>query len=486
MNISRLPDFSRCHVIVVGDVMLDVYFMGQVGRISPEAPVPVVHVTKKLSTLGGAGNTALNLAGLGCKITLVGVCGDDEAGRRLKKIMAEKKIGDRLVALCDHPTTTKTRVIGQGQQLVRLDEENFLSDQKQVYETLFNHFEKKIESVNAVILSDYGKGVLNQDLCQKIIAHCKKAGLPVIIDPKGNNWRKYKGATCITPNTAELELAGGVDTAGDEDLQIAAAKELRGKTALKNLLLTRGARGMCLIDSDDRPICIPATAREVFDVSGAGDTVIATLAACVAVGLDFAAAAFVANMAAGIVVGKLGSQAIHLPELDAAFKRYLSGADQSDGKNVTLDAARIQVKAWQAGGQKVVFTNGCFDLLHPGHIHLLNQARQAGDRLVVGLNTDASIKSIKGPSRPIVSEQDRADVLAALGSVDLVILFDEDTPLNLIKSLKPDVLAKGADYTIDQVVGAEVVKAYGGQVRLIPLLKGHSTTSIVNKLNGRS
>jgi D-beta-D-heptose 7-phosphate kinase / D-beta-D-heptose 1-phosphate adenosyltransferase len=484
INLPMLPDFSRCHVVVVGDVMLDVYFMGQVRRISPEAPVPVVHVREKTNTLGGAGNTSLNLAGLKCKTTLVGVCGADDSGTRLRQIVAAKKITDQIVEIADHPTTTKTRVIGQGQQLVRLDEENLLTPSKVVHDQLFTRIQKIINTADAVILSDYGKGVLYNDFNQKIIDQCKKSKIPVIIDPKGKNWKPYRGATCITPNTAEVELAAGLEANSAENTLINAATRLCKSHKLDRLLLTRGAKGMCLIEPENQPTPIPATAKEVYDVSGAGDTVIATLAACIASGMEFSAAAVIANIAAGIVVGKLGSQAIHLPELNAALKRHMSGGDNSGGKNVTLDAARIQVKAWQAGGEKVVFTNGCFDLLHPGHIHILNQSREAGDRLVVGLNTDASIKSIKGPSRPIVSEQDRADVLAALGCVDLVILFDEDTPLNLIKSLKPDVLAKGADYTIDQVVGYDVVQSYGGQVHLIPLLEGHSTTKIVNRLNG--
>lgn len=477
-------DFTPYTIIVMGDVMLDVYFMGQVQRLSPEAPVPIVRVRAKTDTIGGAGNVALNLAGLGCPTILVGIRGDDAAGSRLSAICRERGIDDNIAVNAAYQTVTKTRIIGQGQQLLRLDEEQDWRNFQALKRSLLNRFEKGLALSKAVILSDYDKGALRGDILPEMIALCRKKRVPVFVDPKGTDWKRYDGATCITPNTPELELVSGKSIGDDDTRLVKTARMIQKRYHLEWLLVTRGAMGMCLVGADSAPVFIPAAAREVYDVSGAGDTVIASLAAGVASGLPFPKAASLANVAAGIVVGKLGSQAISLPELEAALYKADSGSGTgSPSKITTLDAARVQVRAWQAIGQKVVFTNGCFDLLHPGHIHILHQAKAAGDRLVVGVNTDASIRKIKGPDRPIVSEQDRADVLSALGCVDLILFFKEETPLSLIKTLKPDVLVKGADYTLQEVVGHEVVAAYGGEVRLVPLLPGHSTTGIVKRLN---
>ena len=477
-------DFAKCTIMVIGDVMLDVYFMGEVKRLSPEAPVPIVRISEKTSSIGGAGNVALNLASLGCNTILMGLRGNDQAGKRLASILKQKGIRDHILVDPNHPTTTKTRVIGQGQQLLRLDEEKVCISSQDLQQQLIERFEANLSISDAVVISDYAKGVLAGDSIPKIIKRCREKDIPVFVDPKGTDWVRYKGATCITPNTAEAESVAGQTIANDKSILIRIAQALRKQYELDWLLLTRGAEGMFLLGPDNNPQLIQTSAKEVFDVSGAGDTVIACLTACVASGLTFRQAASIANVGAGIVVAKLGSQAISVPELQAALYKHKAGFGlESSYKITTLDAARIQVKAWQAIGETVVFTNGCFDLLHPGHIHVLNQAKGMGNRLVLGVNTDSSIRTIKGPDRPIVSEQDRAAVLSALGCVDLIVFFSEATPLALIAALRPDILVKGADYRLDEVVGGDIVESYGGKIALIPLLKGYSTTGLVNKFN---
>ncbi len=482
---AKLLSFSKSHILVVGDVMLDRYLWGRVGRISPEAPVPVVQLQRTTETLGGAGNVALNLVSLGCRITLSGVCGDDVAGQRLRALLSEKSIGEALVMDSQRPTITKTRVMAQKQQMMRLDEENTRAIGADVAQKIRTAVADTLPDCQAMVLSDYGKGVLaSQAFVRELIDAGRQRGIPVLVDPKGVDWERYRGATGITPNTAELEAVAGQRLEEDEEKLIAAARQVRERFGVAWLLVTRGAQGMCLIDAQGPPESIPARAREVFDVSGAGDTVIATVAASLAVGLPLAEAARTANLAAGIVVGKLGTQPILASELSTAVT--LSTRQQyypySAAKMNALDAALAKVREWRAAGGKVVFTNGCFDLLHPGHISLLYQARALGDRLVVGLNTDASIKRLKGSGRPILSEQDRAAMLSALECVDLVVHFDEDTPLKLIEALRPDILVKGSDYAPDQVVGKEVVESYGGCVRLVDLVQGYSTTGLTQKV----
>ena len=481
MNLSAL---NQKRVLVVGDVMLDRYLWGDARRISPEAPVPVVRIRQQSEVPGGAGNVAANLAGLECPVSILGVCGKDEAGNRLKKIFLEKGIDPLLQESIARPTITKTRVMARGQQLLRLDEEEPRILSLELEEKIIARFEQKAPVCDIVVLSDYGKGIFQTpNLCQHLICYCRSRGIPVLVDPKGADWTRYQGATCVTPNTAELERAAGSAAEESEPELIQSASAIRSRYGLDWLLVTRGSRGMVLCGNDASPLMILARAREVFDVSGAGDTVIATLAAGLALELSFAEAAQLSNLAAGIVVGKLGTQPITRPELSAAIAMN-DMQPQSTGaaKIATLESARILVKSWQSSGQKVVFTNGCYDLLHPGHIHLLHQSRDLGDRLIVGLNTDASVKRLKGDSRPIVAERDRAAIVSALGCVDLVVLFDEDTPLQLIQAIKPDILVKGEDYRLDQVVGGEAVKSYGGRVCLVPLLQGYSTTRIAEKI----
>lgn len=475
---------SKVRVLVVGDVMLDLYHWGEVRRISPEAPVPVVRVLDKSRVLGGAGNVAANLAGLGCGVTLMGVCGEDEPGRQLAALCADKKIKHLFYRDSSRPTITKTRIMAQGQQLFRLDEEQPGGISAGISDWMMTALKEELVDCQAVIMSDYGKGLLaSADLCQNIIRVSRNRNLPVLVDPKGTDWERYQGATAVTPNLAELGLLEGVSFRNKEaDLQ-AAVNAVRKRFNLDWLLVTQGPRGMTFAGAEDEVKHIPAEAREVFDVSGAGDTVIATLSAALASGLSFPDAVKMANTSAGIVVGKLGTQPITRSELASMHERN-AAADTVTGIDhpAPLDAAQIQVQSWRASGDRIVFTNGCFDLLHPGHINLLHQSRALGDRLVVGLNTDASVKRLKGEDRPILSEIDRAAILSALASVDLVVLFDEDTPLALIKSLKPDILVKGADYRIEEVVGRDAVESWGGTVRLVPLLKGYSTTGIADKV----
>lgn len=477
--------FERAHILVVGDIMLDRYIWGHVKRISPEAPVPVVQSQRTTETLGGAGNVASNLASLNCHVTVVGVCGADSAGQALRALVSSKGAVDGLVVDSDRPTTTKTRIMAHKQQILRLDEERAAPLDHKLLDEIRNAMVDHLDGCGAVILSDYGKGVFaGKAFAQELIRTCRSSGVPVVVDPKGIDWSRYEGATGITPNTAELEAVAGEELESDESRLVDAAGSIRKRCHLDWLLVTRGAHGMCMIEANQEPLLIPAQAREVYDVSGAGDTVIATLAAALAVGTPLAEAARIANQAAGVVVGKLGTQPILASELITAlaYDGRHGFYPYSAAKMTDLDAALAKVEGWQATDSRVVFTNGCFDLLHPGHISLLYKARSLGDRLVVGLNTDASIKRLKGSGRPILSEQDRAAMLGALECVDLVVPFDEDTPIELIKKIRPDILVKGSDYTPDRVVGKEVVESYGGSVKLVDLVEGYSTTRLTEKV----
>ncbi len=481
---SELKSFSKSKILVIGDVMLDRYMWGNVGRISPEAPVPIVRVKEKSDVLGGAGNVAANLSGLESRVAVIGLCGSDVAGNRLKELFDEKKIEKYLITDVLRPTITKTRVMAQGQQLFRLDEEEAHLLSSEVQKELFTLIKTKIPEFHAVILSDYGKGIFQtRELCQDIISLCRENKVFVLVDPKGIDWERYNNATCITPNATEFELACNLKIDNEESLT-ENARYVCENYNLDCLLITRGSNGMCLTSPKKDSFLISAKAREVYDVSGAGDTVIATFASALASGFDFEESANLANIAAGIVVGKLGTQPVTLDELRTAIQ--INTGNDSNGislKVATIETAKIQIKSWQTSGEKVIFTNGCYDLLHPGHINLLHQSRALGDRLIVGLNTDDSVKRLKGENRPILSEQDRASILSALGCVDLVVLFSDDTPIHLIENLQPDILVKGADYRLDEVVGREIVESYGGKVCLVPLVKGYSTTGIVNRLS---
>jgi D-beta-D-heptose 7-phosphate kinase/D-beta-D-heptose 1-phosphate adenosyltransferase len=466
--------------LVIGDLMLDRYLWGEVERISPEAPVPVVLIKNETECVGGAANVAANLAGLNIRTHLVGFIGADNNGVRLQHAIAELGVdASGLVKAEHHPTIAKTRILGGHQQMMRLDQEDRAQYSEADMQNLLAALRSQLAARPAiVVLSDYAKGVLTPQLCQAVIAEARKLDIPVLVDPKGRDYNKYTGATALTPNKRETADACGVRV-DDTEALLAAAARLRETLKLDFLAVTRSEEGVSLIE-DGHTLHIPATAKQVFDVSGAGDTVIATLAAGLIAGLERQQALHLANLAAGVVVGKVGTAPIKYEEL--LRKLMVEDSTKQADKICTLDALLARVGAWRAAGQKIVFTNGCFDLLHTGHVTYLEGARNLGDRLIVGLNTDRSVSALKGPTRPVIQEADRARVLAALESVDAVVLFDEDTPLDLIRDIRPDVLAKGSDYSEDQVVGATDVKSWGGRVALVDLVPGRSTTKIIDKL----
>ncbi len=473
-------DGKKSNLLVIGDVMLDRYLWGDVKRISPEAPVPVFNIKSRSMVPGGAGSVVLNVIGLGASVTLLGVIGRDENGRTLKRLLDDQRIRSILLEDKNRPTITKTRILSKGQQLLRIDDENTAVLAEPLKAKILATATKEIRTCAAVILSDYGKGIFDtQGLTEALIEMARGVEVPVIIDPKGKNWERYAGAACLTPNTAEFEYATGAALDHDTAL-IDAMRTARSKYRLSNLLVTRGPLGMCLMGEEEQPRFIPAIAREVYDVSGAGDTVIATLAVGIASGQSYLDAARMANDAAGIVVGKLGTQPINALELKAAMG--MNGASVNQ-KVHAFAAAAVRVQAWKALDQKIVFTNGCFDLLHPGHIHLLNEAKRCGGRLIVGLNSDESVRRLKGAKRPILNESERAAILAALNCVDLVIVFEEDTPIKLIEALEPDILVKGSDYRPASVVGKKFVESYGGKVHLVPVVEGYSTTRLAEKVS---
>lgn len=474
---------SKARVLVLGDVMLDRYVYGAVDRMSPEAPVPVLRQESQRAMAGGAGNVARNVAAFGSKVVLIGLIGDDEAGRELSAMLADEPgIASRLIVDPGRATTVKTRFVAGRQQLLRVDGETAKPAAGAAAEALRTALDAALGSVDIVLLSDYAKGVLGEETLQRAIARIHGAGKRLVVDPKSRDFRRYAGADLLTPNRGELAAATGI--AGEDDDSIASAARQAMKTAnVGAVLATRGERGMTLVAGDAPPLHLSAEAREVFDVSGAGDTVIAVLAAALAVGADLPQAARLANTAAGIATGKLGTAVVHSADLLGALQARDVLA--SEAKVVALETALERIQRWRAAGEKIAFTNGCFDLIHPGHVSLLSQARASADRLIVGLNSDASIKRLKGKDRPVQNETARGIVLASMGAVDLVLLFEEDTPIELIRAVRPDVLVKGADYRVDQVVGADVVQAAGGKVLLADLLPGHSTSGTIARAGGK-
>ena len=473
--------FDGRRIVVVGDLMLDRFLWGSVRRISPEAPVPVVRLERETQVAGGAANVARNLSGLGLEVSLVGVTGADQGRRLLLEELAQDHLEtDGLLVASDRGTTTKTRIVGNRQQMLRIDDESADPVTGRDQKRLLAATSARLDGAHALLLSDYAKGVLTDELCRELIRAARVRDLPILVDPKGQHFERYSGATTITPNRAELALAAGVPTS-DLDVLLSAGAAMRDELDLAFLVLTLGDQGMVLMGPEGVRQ-IPAVAREVFDVSGAGDTVIATFAAGLASGLGPDDTAHLANLAAGVVVGKVGTAAISSKELLAAISG--ESALEQAAKVCDPDAAKDRVRRWQSDGERVVFTNGCFDLLHVGHVTYLEHARRYGQRLIVGLNTDASVRRLKGPGRPLIRQDERARVLAALASVDTVTLFDADTPLELVEQLRPDVLAKGADYREEQVVGATQVKSWGGRVVLVPLVEDRSTTGIIERMNG--
>ncbi len=471
--------FARASVLVVGDVMLDRYVYGEVTRVSPEAPVPILTVTRELAMPGGAGNVVRNLIALAAAAAFVSVVGDDQAGSDITGLIGgQERVEPWLLVQNGRTTTLKTRYIAQAQQLLRADREETIALPEKLAERLVRIALDAMAATTVTILSDYRKGVLSADVAAQLIAGAKKLGRQIIVDPKGRDYARYHGADVITPNRQELAEATGLPVE-DEAGIIAAAQSLLAQHEFGAVLVTRAQDGMSLITQDEVRH-YPGEAREVFDVSGAGDTVVATLATALAVDVPLFEAARLANIAGGIVVGKVGTAVTRPSDILAA----VAPATGALRKVVSAAAAAEAAERWRTRGYKVGFTNGCFDLLHPGHVHLLEQCRAMCDRLIVGINADASVKRLKGPSRPAQGEAARAAVLASLASVDLVCLFEEDTPLDIIKLIRPDLLIKGADYTRETVVGAQLVEGWGGAVALAALLPGHSTTATLARLRG--
>jgi D-beta-D-heptose 7-phosphate kinase/D-beta-D-heptose 1-phosphate adenosyltransferase len=468
-----IPDFSNTKVVVAGDVMLDQYLFGATSRISPEAPVPVVHVQQTDDRPGGAANVAVNLASLGVKTRLIGAVGDDGAASTLEKLLQAQGIDCEFARVSDRPTITKTRVQSRGQQLIRLDQENAaeLRDSK-----LVDAVGEAAAGAGAVILSDYGKGALTD--VRKMIELCREAKVPVLVDPKGRDFEKYRGATLLTPNQGEFEAVAG-HCSSDAEL-VARGWEMVEELGLTALLVTRSEKGMMLLETGSEPVFLSTQAREVYDVTGAGDTVIATLAGALASGQTFAAAAALANIAAGLVVRKIGVATVTPGEIQVALHQRGQG-----GRGlVSRDELLVVAGEARARGERIVMTNGCFDILHAGHVAYLEEAKSLGDRLIVAVNDDDSVRRLKGESRPINALEDRMLVLAGLAAVDWVVPFSDDTPAGLIAAVLPDVLVKGGDYRPDQIAGGKEVLENGGEVRVLSFRDGHSTSRIIDKLGG--
>ena len=468
-----IPDFSRASVLVAGDVMLDRYLFGGTGRISPEAPVPVVHVRDTDDRAGGAANVAVNLVSLGIDTTLFGVVGKDDEAATLQAVLEQQDIKCRFQSVKNWPTTTKTRVQSRGQQLIRLDrEEQDVSGS----EALTKSLQKAMKSASAVVLSDYGKGALAD--VTAMIDLCRNADIPVLVDPKGSAFDKYRGATVLTPNQSEFESVAGV--CESDDKLVECARNMIADLDLGALLVTRSEKGMLLVEASDEPVFLSTRAREVFDVTGAGDTVIAVLAGALASGESLAAAAALSNFAAGLVVRKTGVASVSPAEIRAALHQRGQG-----GRGlVTEDELAAMVGEAKTHGETVVMTNGCFDFLHAGHVAYLEEAKSLGDRLIVAVNDDDSVRRLKGDGRPVNALQDRMAVLAGLAAVDWVVPFSEDTPARLIQKMLPDVLVKGGDYQPQDIAGAKDILKNGGEVRVLAFREGHSSSNIIEKLRG--
>jgi D-beta-D-heptose 7-phosphate kinase/D-beta-D-heptose 1-phosphate adenosyltransferase len=470
---------GRARVLCVGDVMLDRFVYGEVTRVSPEAPIPVCRVAEETAMLGGAGNVVRNLAALGATVETVLIVGDDEAGGEVTRLV-HGLAGVTAAVLVEpgRPTTVKTRYFAAGQQLLRADRETEAPAGPSAAAAVGRIAGEMLQNAGALVVSDYGKGALPPDLVASVIRFARERDVPIIVDPKGSDYARYRGATMVTPNRRELSEAVGRPLVADDDI-VAAAAHIVGSCEIGSVLVTRGADGMTLVAAGAAHH-LKAEAREVFDVSGAGDTVVATLAAACAAGVPPLDSARLANIAAGIVVGKSGTAVAFPDEIVNALRatELLSG----ERKAMSLAAALDRVAAWRRRGERIAFTNGCFDLIHPGHVSLLAQARATADRLVVGLNSDASATRLKGPTRPIQTETARAAVLGSFAAVDLVVVFGDDTPMKLIEAIRPDVLVKGADYRRDQVVGGDFVRSYGGRVVLAALAEGHSTTATIRRI----
>lgn len=468
----KVLDFSRARILVVGDVMLDQYWSGDTGRISPEAPVPVVRVREAQGRAGGAANVAMNAAALGAGVGLIGVIGQDEAGDVLDELVQASGVQTHWVRSADASTIRKLRILSRHQQLIRIDFEDRLPER--LADEVLSTLARQLPDYDVLVLSDYAKGALGA--VQDIIALARKLNKPVLVDPKGVDFGRYAGATLIKPNLSEFVAVAG-EARGDAAIA-RSGEALMAQLSLQALLVTRSEAGMTLLVAGQPAVHIPTKAQEVYDVTGAGDTAMATLAVAYACGLGWPTAVRLANEAAGIVVRKLGTSTVSVQELDAVLH-----PPEHQGA-LAADAATLSmwVREAQRSGERVVMTNGCFDILHPGHVRYLRQAKALGDRLIVAVNSDVSVRQLKGDTRPVNGLQDRMEMLAALESVDWVVAFDEDTPRELICQVRPDVLVKGGDYLPEQIAGAECVLASGGQVQVLSFWEGHSTSRIIDKM----
>ncbi len=470
--------FGKLRMLVVGDLMLDRYIWGDVERVSPEAPVPVLLHERRTERPGGAANVAMNLVGLGVQTSLAGYWGTDNEQASLADLLKAAQVDTSCVVTAGRQTVSKTRILGRNQQLLRLDVESSGPPSQQEADELLRNCTEMVSRVDAIILSDYAKGALSAVFCQSIISKARTAGIPVFVDPKTRDFGKYAGATFVSPNLSELSLATGIPST-DLSGMLAAGQKMVEEHGFEYLILTMSEKGIRILRRDS-VFHSPARAREVSDVSGAGDTVIASIAAGIAGGLSPETAVQLANVAAAIVVSRVGTSPVYASEVVAELTRNSTIAGPE--KMLDLERLLVRVAEWRQSGEKVVFTNGCFDLLHVGHIELLEDCRRMGGKLIVGVNSDASVGRLKGPTRPLNSEHARSRLLAALAATDAVTVFEEDTPLELIRAIRPDVLVKGGDYTPETVVGAEDMAGWGGRVEIVPTVPGFSTTGLVNKM----
>ena len=460
-------------IFCLGDIMLDNYIIGNTNRISPEGPIPVLDIVKEVKMLGGVGNVVRNLSTLATETHLVSLLGNDLMSNEVEKKLNIINVNKDLVRDSNRPTITKSRYISNNQQILRVDKEKTDFIDKKIENKIFNYSKKRILKTDVVIISDYNKGLITKNLLKRIVSFANKNKKPVIIDPKSTDFDKYKGATIVTPNIKELELVAKKKLNSDKEI-INISKKLIFKFNFKHLLITMGKSGMMLISKNNKNVIkFDAEAKEVFDVSGAGDTVIASIAAALSTGFDISSAVKLANVAAGIVVGKSGTATASLLEIEP----YFSYEDSLYNLNEIQKHSSMLKKR----NRRIIFTNGCFDILHAGHVHYLEQAKKLGDELVVGLNSDSSVKNLKGEDRPINNLDQRAKVLSSLECVDKIVSFSEATPIKLIKAIKPDVIVKGGDYKVKDVVGHKEVESWGGKVRIIPLIPGLSTTKIIRK-----
>ena len=478
--ISTVDKLKTGRVLCIGDVMLDRFIYGTVDRISPEAPIPIFKSENQDIMLGGAGNVARNIAGLGANIRFISVVGNDQAGRDLTTEIGKlTDLDARLITDSSRKTSIKTRFIASNQQMMRADDETTSPVDNKIKNLIMDAVTPALEDYSTIVLADYGKGILANGIAEEIIQLAKLGGIPVVVDPQGRDYNVYMGASLVTPNRKELRDATGLNSNNTEEI-VTAATQLARKSGIESVLVTRSGDGMTLVKNANNYSHYPAKAKEIFDVSGAGDTVVACIGTAISAGLSLEEAVTLSNIAAGIVVGKLGTAVAYSDDMIASLRQQTQITYA--GKVLDFNSASDKTSLWRSSGNKIGFTNGCFDLLHPGHIALLNQAKASCDKLVVALNSDESIKRLKGKERPIQNQSARASVLASMEAVDLVILFEEDVPSHIINKLRPDTYIKGADYTVEELPEAELVKQYGGKIILADILDGFSTTTTIGQV----